>query len=80
MIQPQNSEKERLNYIKNGVLNICEALGYQAEAIHLPTISENVTFEEFSQQFSRGRFPIGYSKKDPASQARQHQTKRCQNQ
>lgn len=61
---PEKSDKERLQIIKEGINEISDIYSGFLPAKRLPTISETVSYEEFARQFSNGRIPLGYSKKN----------------
>lgn len=56
-------EKIRIQRLKSAVHEIKESSDNSAKVRHLPEFSESVTYQEFSEQFSKGRIPLGYSMK-----------------
>ena len=54
---------ERVNNLEKEILNIIKKYErYDVEVRRIPVISEDATYEEFLNNFSRKRIPLGYSK------------------
>lgn len=61
MYQPDKSEQERLQMLKQELAGLTEKNADCSVARRLPVISETATFAEFVEQFKYGRIPLGYA-------------------
>lgn len=62
VVQPNKETKNRTEYLKMMVQQICTIAGNDFDAKHLPVYSSNATYEDFVKQFKPGRIPLGFEK------------------
>ena len=62
--EPDLEDQKRLQKLKQEINQLKERYRENKKAKSLPKISETITYEEFFEQFSNGRIPLGYSLAD----------------